>query len=91
MEHALTNSQPTGTHAQQLPSELETPRPSRIDPDVPSEDTGQPLARCEPIDTSTSVVEDLNLEMKAMSEVRMTPPRSHPIHSMDNNVSRFSC
>lgn len=91
MEHALTDSQPTGTRAQQLPSEPETPRSSRIGPDVPSEDTGQPLSLCEPVDTSTSVVEDLNSEMKATSEVRMTPPPSHPIHSMDNNVSKFSC
>ncbi|KAI9464162.1 hypothetical protein HD554DRAFT_2315952 [Boletus coccyginus] len=86
----LVITHPTGTHAQQLPSEPETPRPSRIGPDVPSEDTRQPLSRCEPVDTSTSVVEDLNSEMKATSEVRMTPPPSHPIHTGDHTTAQAS-
>ncbi|KAG8220901.1 hypothetical protein J3R82DRAFT_2401 [Butyriboletus roseoflavus] len=71
---------PTGTHAttsQQLPSEPETSRPSHIVYDLPVEDTGQPVSRCEPIDTSTSVVEDLSMKMGAKSEMRGTPPSSH--------------
>ena len=88
-EHSLTDSQPTGTHAtisQQLPSELETLRPLPVDHDILSEDTGQPLSRCEPIDTSTSVVEDLSMKMEVALEMRVTPPPGQP---MDDDMSNF--
>jgi hypothetical protein len=89
----LLDSQPTSTHAtisQQLLSEPETSRPSPIDHDILSEDTGQPLSRCEPIDTSTSVVEDLSMKMEAALEMRVTPPPSQPTHGMVDGVSMSS-
>jgi len=84
---------PTSTHAtisQQLLSEPETSRPSPIDHDILSEDTGQPLSRCEPIDTSTSVVEDLSMKMEAALEMRVTPPPSQPTHAGDHTMAQTS-
>ncbi|KAH0836618.1 hypothetical protein J3R83DRAFT_8335 [Lanmaoa asiatica] len=75
---------PTGTHAtpsHQLSLEPETSRTSHIDCDVPPEDTGQSVSRCEPTDTPTPIVEDLGVEMEAMMEIRFTPPSSRPTNT----------
>ncbi|KAG6381573.1 hypothetical protein JVT61DRAFT_167 [Boletus reticuloceps] len=70
----------TGMHAttpQQLPSEPETSYPSHTGhSDVPSEDTGRPVSRCEPIDTSIFVVEALSKKTEATLEMRVTPTPS---------------
>lgn len=88
-EHALTDSQPTDTPVtvpQQPPLKPETLPLSYIDHDIPSEDTGQSVSRCEPIGTSAFVVEDLGLKAGATLEMRVTAPPSQPTEGMDNGV-----
>ncbi|KAF8141661.1 hypothetical protein EV363DRAFT_1443567 [Boletus edulis] len=90
-EHALYKSQSTAMDAttpQQLPSEPETSYPSHIDhSDVPSEDTGRPVSRCEPIDTSIFVVEALSKKTEATLEMRVTPPPSQLTNNSDRMVT----
>ena len=52
---------------------------------------GRPVSRCEPIDTSTSVVEDLGVKMEAKLEMRVTPPPSHPANGMDGGMFDLFC
>lgn len=91
-KHGLTKSQPMSAHAttsHQLPSHPLTSCPPHTDYDVPSEDTGQTVARCEPIDTSTIVIKDLGTKSEAMSEVQVTPPPSYPTNDTEADMSNY--